>query len=79
VHGWSVEYDKTIDGKRHTVARGFGHALLAPIVAHTFTEPELSASVSSEPASRGLWHDVRSAISSRGHILSCDLPRGAPL
>jgi AraC-like DNA-binding protein len=42
---WSCEYDPKAGVPRHTVLRGFGHALLAPLIGNVFEALRVSASV----------------------------------
>jgi AraC-like DNA-binding protein len=45
VHLWQPGYDKKTRLRHHTTAPGFGHALLAPVVAHYFSILRVSATL----------------------------------
>jgi AraC-like DNA-binding protein len=45
VHAWRTVYDFGTEARRHTVARGEGHALLSPLVAWAFKVLGVSAAV----------------------------------
>ncbi|HEV8247567.1 MAG TPA: helix-turn-helix domain-containing protein [Polyangiaceae bacterium] len=45
VHIWNTHWQRGAETLTHTLAPGFGHALLAPLVAHTFQLLRISAAV----------------------------------
>lgn len=45
VHQWRVVFDSKMGVKQHRVAPGFGHALLAPLIAHVFEVLRISATI----------------------------------
>jgi AraC-like DNA-binding protein len=42
VHLWQIAYDPKTHGHTHTVAPGFGHSLLAPLLTYTFQQLRVS-------------------------------------